>query len=224
MQLQLNEDLRLKIEPYFQLLFDVPVLAGTSFSFINLKNDWFISDRLVNDGEGQNYRMDLTLERFLSKGYYYLLSGSLFKSRYKGGDGVWRSTAYDRGYVFNALIGKEWMTGGRKSNIFGLNGRITYQGGTRFIPVDEPASIASCEIIEDPTRAYSNQLDGNMIIHFSASFRKNKPNHSSLWTLSILNATMVKEFEGFDYNRQTQKIDQIGEPLIIPNLSYKIEF
>lgn len=222
--LQLNENLRLKIETYFQQLFDVPVLLGTSFSFINLKNDWFISDKLVNRGKGRNYGLEVTLERFLNKGYYYLLTGSVFKSEYNGGDGIWRSTTFDRGVVANALIGKEWMTGASKSNILGINCRVTYQGGQRYIPIDESASILAMDAVEDEMNAYSSQLDGNLILHFSSSYRKNKPNHSSVWTLSVLNATMVKEFQGFAYNRQTNAIDQLGDALIIPNLSYKIEF
>ena len=222
--LQVNKNLRLKIEPYIQYLFDVPVLPGNSFSVINLKNDWFINEQLSNDGVGRNYGLDFTLERFLSDGYYYLFSGSIFESEYKGGDNIWRSTAYDRGYVMNALIGKEWMTGSNKSNIFGINGRVTYQGGHPYIPLDEASSILDQDVVEDDINAYSKQLNSNFIVHFSASYRKNKSNRSSVWTLSILNATMVEEFEGFAYNRQTNKIDEISEPLIIPNLSYKIEF
>ncbi|MDR1729520.1 MAG: hypothetical protein LBR52_02540 [Prevotellaceae bacterium] len=63
---------------------------------------------LVNDGKGRNYGVDVTHERYLQNGYYYLLTGSLFKARYLGGDGVWRNTRLDRNYVVNALGGKEW--------------------------------------------------------------------------------------------------------------------
>ena len=124
----------------------------------------------------------------------------------------------------NALIGKEWLVGASKSNILGINGRVTYQGGQRFIPVKEGESIAAMDVIEDEFNAYQNRLDDELVFHFSASFRKNKSKRSSVWTLSILNATMLEEFQGFEYNRLTNSIDQVGDALIIPNLSYKIEF
>ncbi|TRX59993.1 carboxypeptidase-like regulatory domain-containing protein [Fulvivirga sp. M361] len=222
--LQMNENLRLKVEPYYQKLFDVPVIEGSSFSFINLKNDWFINDELVNEGEGRNYGIDLTLERFLSKGYYFLLTSSFYRSEYKGGDGEWRNTAFDRGYVGNVLFGKEWFLGAAKSNILGLNIRAGYQGGQRFTPVNFDASIENRDVIELEHQAYQGQLDPSLVLHFSATFRINKPKRSSVWTLSLINASMTEEFEEFDYNFQTNTIDKISEALIIPNLSYKIEF
>ena len=36
---------------------------------------------MVNKGKGRNYDLDFTLERYLSKGYYGLLTGSGIKRR-----------------------------------------------------------------------------------------------------------------------------------------------
>ena len=221
---QISENIHFKIEPYYQFLFDVPVLPGSSFSFINLENDWFINDRLENTGEGENYGVDLTLERFMSQGLYYVFTSSIFKSRYRGGDGIWRNTAFDRGFVINALAGKEWFLGSSKSNVLGVNLRSTYQGGQRFIPFDEEASLLAMDAVDDESNAYRDQLDASLIMHLTISYRKNKPKRSSVWTLSLLNLTMVEEFEGFDYNQQEGTIDRVGESLIIPNISYKLEF
>ncbi|MEM6644587.1 MAG: prevent-host-death protein, partial [Bacteroidota bacterium] len=221
---QFNEQLHLRLEPYYQYLFDVPVLAGTAFSFINLENDWFISERLTNTGKGRNFGLDVTLERFMNNGYYYMLTSSVFRSRYRGGDHIWRSTAFDRGFILNGLIGKEWFIGTSSSNVLGLNLRATYQGGQRYIPFDTDASLAAREIVLNEADAFAAQLDATLITHFTFSYRKNKTKSSSVWTLSLINATMVEEFEGFAYNQQTDQIDQLGEALIIPNISYKLEF
>ncbi|HEX2982583.1 MAG TPA: carboxypeptidase-like regulatory domain-containing protein, partial [Ignavibacteriales bacterium] len=77
-EIRLNENLRFKIEPYYQYLFDVPVIADSSFSMLNLEKDWFFNDPLVNKGTGKNIGVDITLERFLSGGYYYMITGSVF--------------------------------------------------------------------------------------------------------------------------------------------------
>ena len=90
-----SEHLRLKVEPYFQYLYNIPVEEGTPTSLINYRDFWLMIP-LVNDGKGKNYGIDFTLERYLHNGYYYLFTASLFESRYLGGDDVWRNTRLDR--------------------------------------------------------------------------------------------------------------------------------
>jgi hypothetical protein len=40
---RLSKNTHLKVEPYYQQLFSVPVVAGSSFSFINMQSDWFFA-------------------------------------------------------------------------------------------------------------------------------------------------------------------------------------
>ncbi|MCC6371327.1 MAG: TonB-dependent receptor, partial [Bacteroidia bacterium] len=145
--------LHFKVEPYYQQLFSVPVMANSSFSFLNLQGDWFFAEKLQNTGEGKNYGIDLTLEKYISKGYYFLLSGSLFESKYKGGDGVWYNTRFNRNYVINFLIGKEWQLGKNKQNVLSINTRATYQGGNRYSPINDAASVASKTVVFDESNA-----------------------------------------------------------------------
>ena len=56
-----------------------------------------------NKGEGTNYGLEFTLEKFYSKGYYFLFTTSLFDSKYKGSDGNKRNTRFNGNYVFNAF-------------------------------------------------------------------------------------------------------------------------
>ncbi|MCP4310480.1 MAG: TonB-dependent receptor, partial [Bacteroidetes bacterium] len=50
----LNQNLRLKIEPYLQLLYDIPVVPDSSYSTINMEADWFFTEKLNNSGTGTN--------------------------------------------------------------------------------------------------------------------------------------------------------------------------
>jgi hypothetical protein len=63
--------MRLKVEPYYQYLYNVPGKSGTSFSMINFTQDWTFRDSLANNTTGQNYGIDFTLERFLHNGYFF---------------------------------------------------------------------------------------------------------------------------------------------------------
>ena len=69
-----------------------------------------------------------------------MITGSLFKSKYRGGDNVWRNTRLDKNYLLNLLAGKEWMVGKLKQNVLSLNGRLFFQGGERYTPVNEERS------------------------------------------------------------------------------------
>lgn len=66
--------MRLKSEVYYQSLYDIPGLARSSFySGLNEGADFGAPgiDSLVNNGTGRNYGVELTLEKFYSKGYYF---------------------------------------------------------------------------------------------------------------------------------------------------------
>ncbi len=222
--LRLSEFLHLKVEPYYQSLFNVPVIAGSSFSFINLHTDWFFAEKLENSGKGRNYGIDLTLEKFLSNGFYYLATASIFDSKYKGGDGVWRDSRFNRNYVVNFLIGKEWRLGKFNQNTLSINTRLTQQGGNRYSPVDVLETLAREEVVYDESLAFSQQSAPVMNIHFTVAYKKNKAKSSHELALKLINITSQPDFYGYRYNFQTRGIDKDVEEIMIPNLSYKIEF
>ncbi len=73
----LGENFLLKAETYYQYLFDIPVEAEpSSFSLVNSGSGFsrFFPDTLVNDGTGRNFGVELTLEKFFSDGYYFLIT------------------------------------------------------------------------------------------------------------------------------------------------------
>jgi hypothetical protein len=220
----ISEHLRLKVEPYFQYLYDIPVEKGTPMSMINHRDFLLMLPVLVSDGKGENYGIDFTLERYLYEGYYYLLTASLFESRYMGGDGVWRNTRLNRNYIFNALGGKEWKTGKQKQNMLSLSLRFTLQGGEHYIPVDEAASRATQSIVYDNSRAFEPKLSPEFISHFTVAYKINRNKLSHEISLKMINVTGNKEFDGYFYNYREDKPEMYTGAVVIPNVSYKIEF
>lgn len=222
----IGNNYHLRVEPYVQYLYDVPVIADSSFSFLNLKDQWFVHTKQENTGKGLNYGIDVTFEKFMSKGYYYMFTGSLFDSRYKGGDNIWRDTRYNRNFLINFLIGKEWMMGHAKQNMFSANINLGYQGGERYSPVDKELTLArpDKEVQYDESRAFSKQLPTAFIAHFTVSYRINRKRISHEIALKMLNATFYNEYMGHSYNFKTRGIDKVYEGINVPNISYKIEF
>lgn len=222
---KLSNDLILKIEPYYQSLFDVPVRANDSYSVLN-RDDFYVEDALVNQGKGRNIGIDITLERYLNKGYYYLFTGSVFNSRYHGGDRVWHNTKFNRNYIFNLVGGKEWMVGRNKQNMLSVNAKITFQGGDRYSPIDEEATLKhpDKEVQYDETKAYSKQFSPILLTNFSVSYQINKKKHTHEFAIKLLNATGYKEHYGHEYNIKTGKIEENTALTSLPNIYYKIEF
>ncbi len=220
----LNDNTRFKIEPYYQYLFDVPVIDGTYFSLQNLDLDWFFNNALVNDGTGTNIGVDLTLERFLKKGFYYLATASVFDSKYKGGDGIERNSLYNKNYILNLLAGKEWQVGKNKANSLSVNGRLSFMGGDRFSPLLQEESIAADELIYDYSKAYEEQEDPATVLSLSFSYRKNKKKHASIWSLHLLNVLGHEEYRDYEFNLKTGIPERQFDQIMVPNLSYKIEF
>ena len=105
----LTENVRLKVETYYQSLFNVPVERTPSYySVLTEGADFAPTDKgnLVNEGTGRNYGVEMTLEKYFSNSYYFLVTGSLFESKYEGSDGIERNTPFNGKYVLNLLAGK----------------------------------------------------------------------------------------------------------------------
>ena len=223
---RLGDNAILKIEPYYQWLFDVPVEEGTTYSVINERN--FLQGKvLTNDGLGRNYGIDLTLERYLKNGFYGMFTGTVFRSEYRDAQHEWHHTLYDLGYITNVLGGKEWMIGPNKKNVLGINGRLTVMGGGRYTP--EVEGVTFEDVLNDPywemprqeDKPFEKKMDTNVGYAFSVKYTINKERVAHHFILEYLN---VKSFEGRGFNRRTNKIVDYYTSLTFPNVAYRIEF
>ena len=223
---RLGENAMLKIEPYWQWLFDVPVEQGTTYSILN--HNLFYQDRaLVNEGAGRNYGVDLTLERYLKDGFYGMITATLFKSEYRDAQGQWHHTRHDRGYITNILGGKEWMVGKGRKNVFGLNGRLTMMGGDRYTPMapgityDDVAKRPDRAIPQDGSAPFSQQMNMNVGYAFSVKYTINKRHTSHHFILEYL---QMRSFQGQTFDIRTHNLVDKFTSLTFPNMAYRVEF
>jgi len=219
---KVSEVMRIKVEPYYQILENIPVLPNSSFSIINITSDWAINNKLENTGTGKNYGIDITVERFLKDGFYYLFTASLFDSKYVGGDGKEYNTRFNRGRVVNLLAGKEWML--RDKNILGISAKITYMGGLRYTPALYDESIAAQMYKPDNSHAYEKQFPSSTGVDLTITYRINKKKYTGVWSLMVKNALMQPDYSDpfYDFITKDVIIDQMKMP--IPSIGYKIEF
>ncbi|PWK17601.1 outer membrane receptor protein involved in Fe transport [Arcicella aurantiaca] len=215
----ISEHLRLKIETYYQKIMNVPVeMRASSYSALNSGASFAPTDNdsLVNNGVGRNYGLEFTLERFFDKNYYFLFTTSLYDAKYKGSDGIERNTAFNTHYVVNALAGKEFLLGRKKTNALNLNIKFTTSGGKYLTPLDLNTSKIKHEAVFDETKAFSEQQGGYFRIDLKASYRKEYHKSSLEFSLDLQNLTNHKNIFQQSFNRRTNSITNEYQQFFFP--------
>ncbi len=220
-----SDDFRIRMETYYQHLYNVPIKESfPEFSMINA-GDFFglpMEDSLENNGTGQNYGIELTVEKFLSKGYYFLFTASLFDSKYKGADGIARNTAFNGNYVFNLLGGYERKLG--KNLRLTLDLKTVLAGGRRYVPIDLEESIRTGSEVRDWSRAYEDRYDDYFRTDFRIGIKLNGKRASQEWAVDLQNLTGFQSIfmEGYDAGKQ--EIYTVYQQGFIPMFLYRIHF
>ncbi|MEQ9230207.1 MAG: TonB-dependent receptor [Cyclobacteriaceae bacterium] len=228
---QLKQDLRFKMEAYYQYLYDVPVWPNDTtsddynltFSALNTF-DGYTTDELSNDGVGLNYGLELTLEKFFTQNYYFLTTASLYESKYKVSDGVLRDTRFNGNFIFNIIGGKEFKVGKGGNNSIGVNGKFIFAGGKRQAPINLEESRIEMETVSRFDRNFQLALDNYYRFDLGVSYRKNKPKSSQILALNIQNVTAVNNEFVRCYSTETDRIESEGQLSFFPNISYRWEF
>jgi len=214
-----------KIEAYSQMLFDVPIssVPGRTFSALNVI-EAYVNEPLVNAGKGRNRGIELTFQKYLSKTYYLLASGSLYDSQYQATDGIWRDTRFNGKFTSNLTGGKEWTKSREnRSRIWGVNGRITYAGGFR----DRPIDVAQSQ--QQGTTVYSSddfnvQLPAYFRSDLRIYWKKSKPRYSRTLSLDLQNLTGAQNAAYSYFDAFQGKVVQKYQLGLIPILNYRWEF
>jgi hypothetical protein len=219
-----GENMRLKSEIYYQYLFNVPVdtSSGSVESILNFSAG-ITRTTFANNGFGRNYGVEITVEKFFSKNYFFLFTGSLFQSEYTMGDGIWRSTRFNGNYMLNALGGYEFKFGRNKKNSIGTNTRITWRGGNRYTPINEQASInAGYEILYND-RAFSEHVPGYFRTDISANIRFNYEKWAFSIAVEIQNVTNRLNINRYFFDPYTKEVRSALMFGIMPVFNFKFE-
>ena len=222
----LNEYTHIKTEVYYQYLFDVPVSKDGSDAYSILNNSTgYYTKALANTGHGKNFGVELTLERFMHKDFYYIVSASLYDSKYQASNNKWYNTAYNTNYASSITLGKEWdISNARKDRSFGVNLKTTYIGGNRYTPIDLPASIAKGEQVLDETQNYALKNPDYFRVDLGVSLKRNYKNLTTTLALDIQNVTNRENVGAQYYNETTGTVKYSYQSLMIPVIRYKLEF
>jgi len=227
-----SKNLRFKTEVYYQYLYNLPVENNDTsyYATINEGADFkYVS--LVNKGTGHNYGIELTLERFFDKNYYFLINGSIYNSKYKSLEGIERNTLYNGNYIVNVLVGKDFVNLGKNKNqTLNLNAKIFFAGGQKHIPLlrDANGNIAvdpANNRFYDYKKAYNDKLDDVYEVTLSINYKwnKQKTTHELYVNLQNLTGTQARISEYYDSSKPNSvgNVTQFG---FFPNVMYRYYF
>lgn len=225
----INENLRLKSEVYYQQLSKIGIQAGrsSSLSVVNFGSDFgdvIGPDSLVGNGSGKNIGIELTLEKFFSKNYYFLITTSLYDSKYKGSDGVERNTAFNNQYAVNVLAGKEIPVGKEKQNTLIFSFRTVATGGMWTSPINIEASKFAGTEIRDDIKANTQQLKDYARTDIRIGFRRNKKRFSEEYGFDIQNIFNRQNVFSERFNPLTGNVTSNNQVGFFPMALYRITF
>jgi hypothetical protein len=188
-----NKGFNIKTEAYYQYLYNIPVTVDpSSFSMINVGSGFsrLFMDELQNTGDGYNYGLELTVQKYFDKTFFFLFSGTVYNSQYRGSDMVWRNTSYNGNYVVNLLGGKEFKVGER--SVIGIGGKVTAAGGKRYGFVDIAATNSAKEILFMDSMFNERQFRDYFRADLKISWRKNADRVTHEFGLDLVNILGTK--------------------------------
>ncbi|MGW8315482.1 MAG: carboxypeptidase regulatory-like domain-containing protein [Bacteroidales bacterium] len=218
----LGTDFQFKTEVYYQHIPNLPVPGNPKKYWSPIFGGFYPNDTLSNIGKGRNYGIEFTLQKYYTRGYYGMITASLFDSKYKPADGKWYNTRYNSNYIFNLVGGKEIKWGENK--MIGLNAKMIWNGGKRVIPLDLQASIAKGSAVYKNDELYARKTPDYFRIDIGVHLHFFSERSEHILSLDIQNLTNRRNAYAEEYDPETESLVYYPLAGIIPILNYRIEF
>lgn len=222
-----KKDVRIKTEIYFQQLWDIPVtVAPSSYNVLNegAGFDRFFPGKLVNKGIGRNMGLELTVEKFFTKNWFFMFSGSVYDSKLRGSNGKWYNSDFNGNYILNALGTKEFKWGKKRINTIGIGGKATFGGGQRYTPFDTILSQNSEDPVALDSARNSMQFKPYFRLDIKLNYRCNTKRFTHEVGIDLVNVTFAKNILRLQYagpNNPAQEVYQLG---FLPLFYYRLDF
>jgi hypothetical protein len=220
----------IKIETYYEHLDHVPIeKKSSSFSLLNQGVGFsrFFPDTLVNKGTGDNYGVEVTLEKFFSKSFFFMVTGSLFNSTYAGSDGIVRNTDFNGNFAGNILVGKEFKLTDKQMLSLGM--KMTVAGGHRYTPIDTAASRVNSDVVYIDAKRNTLQLPTYFRLDAKINWKLNTHRLTHEIGLDLVNILNTKNVLSQTYS--PSYTDKTANPVInlyqlgfLPLFYYKVDF
>ncbi|WP_026630041.1 TonB-dependent receptor [Dyadobacter alkalitolerans] len=213
----------LKVEAYWQHLFDVPVgqTLRDNYSAVNLVEE-IPYVFMKNNGTARNYGIEASFQKLLTDDYYMLISGSLYDATYVDFFGQRHTARFNGRHTFSFTGGKEFKT--RNQSLWGVNVKMLWLGGFRDKPIDVEYSKTLKTTLYEEQSHYSVKMKDYFRPDLRIYWKKSRARFNTTLAIDLQNVSGTKNeaYRYFDKRKNAVVTQyQLG---LIPVLSYRWEF
>jgi hypothetical protein len=222
----IGKSYRISLEGYYQYMFNVPISTdvNSAYWFYNMRDNYGFMP-MTDQGKGQNYGADLSLERFFVKGFFAMVTVSYLRSLYKAWDNDFRSSRTDNLYSSSFIGTKEFVLNQGKGGVIQLGLKAFLRGALRYETVDLAASQAAGFFIPDNSMGFDAQFDRAYFrMDARLAYRKDYKKINWLLALDVQNATNQVNYRSYQYNRNTLGLEPDANSSLTPVLSFQLDF
>lgn len=218
----LTEDTKLTLEYYLKEYYDYPVDPADPALFlvdeVFYRYGFFLSHGpLSSAGRARSQGVELTLQKKLASDLYGMASVALFRSEYRGADGVRRDRVFDNRVIVSA-------EGGYKPNSeWEFSARWIYAGGTPYTPFDMARSQMLKRGVFDAARINDARYPAyhSMNVRFDKRFHFESSN--LVLYLSAWNVYDRKNVASYFWNERENEVQTIYQWNLLPIFGVEYE-
>ncbi|HOZ52570.1 MAG TPA: TonB-dependent receptor [Chitinophagaceae bacterium] len=215
-----NNNTRITVEGFYKKYDHYPQSVNRGLSLANAGGDFgIVGDEAVRSiSQGRAYGIELFAQQKLFKGFYGLMSITLFRSEFTNANStVYSPSNWDQRFIVNLTAGKKL----KRNWEVGAKFRLT--GGRPYTPYD--TSLSSITYVWDIAKQgqfdYSRVNQSRLPINHQLDIRVDKKYFFKHWNLNLfLDIQNVYKFAAREQDILTVKRDANQNPLIDPNSTF----
>lgn len=158
---------RVSIEGFYKQYYNLPFLLNEQISLSNLGSDFGVvgNTPAISNSKGRSYGVELLYEQKLYKGWFGIVSYTLFWSEFQDKNGKYAPSSWDTRHILSISAGKKFKRG------WEIGARFRLQGGRPYTPYDtlksqlipnyylNPSGILDYSQLNSKRLSFFNQLD-----------------------------------------------------------------
>ncbi|MGC9344855.1 MAG: TonB-dependent receptor plug domain-containing protein, partial [Bacteroidales bacterium] len=219
---KIGKNMMLKLETYYQNISQLPVPVNPEKKYAPFLGGVPKYDTLANIGEGKNVGVEFTFQKFFTHDYYFLITSSLFDSKFRPADGNWYNSRYNINYVNNLVAGKEFDWSDNK--MISFNTKVIWSGGKRLRTIDLEASREAEEAVYIEDDIYSTRAKDYFRIDLGIRLHFYGEKVEQVLSLDVQNVTNRQNTWFKDYDPVKDRIYDYPMAGMIPVINYRVEF
>jgi len=207
---------RISIEGFYKQYYNLPFLLNEQISISNQGSDFGVvgNTPAVSNSKGKSYGMELLYEQKLYKGWFGIVSYTLFWSEFQDRNGKYAPSSWDTRHIFSLTTGKKFKRG------WEIGARFRLQGGRPYTPYDTLKSQLIPNYYLNPSGIldYSQLNSGRLRVFHQLDIRVTKK-----WYLKKFSVELYLDIQNV-YNNKVQQPDNLlfvtdnqNLPLVNPN-------